>query len=57
LLDIALDLIEHANGDVLPVLDGAALRNALTERQGLPIKIYERASLQVDETNNLSTIN
>jgi L,D-transpeptidase ErfK/SrfK len=40
LLDIALDLIEHANGDVLPVLDGAALRNALTERQGLPIKIF-----------------
>jgi L,D-transpeptidase ErfK/SrfK len=57
LLDIALDLIEHANNDVLPVLDGAALRNALTEQQGMPIKIYERSSLQVDETNNTNAIN
>ncbi|WP_428353721.1 L,D-transpeptidase family protein [Methyloprofundus sp.] len=42
LLDIALDLIEYANDGVLPVLDGAALRTALTERQGLPIKIFEQ---------------
>ncbi|WP_080522272.1 L,D-transpeptidase family protein [Methyloprofundus sedimenti] len=49
LLDIALDLIERANNGVLPVLDGAALRNALTDRKGLPIKIYEQTSLSTSE--------
>ncbi len=53
LLDIALDLIEQANDEVLPVLDGAALRNALTERQGLPIKIYEKTSQPATEMMNL----
>lgn len=45
LLDSALDLIEQANEGALPVIDGAALRRALTEKQGLPIKIYEKSSL------------
>ena len=54
LLDIALDLIEQANDNVLPVLDGAALRNALTERKGLPIKIFtkERAGLQTTKVDS-----
>ncbi|NOQ14948.1 MAG: L,D-transpeptidase family protein [Methyloprofundus sp.] len=42
LLDQALDLIEQANNGVLPVISGAALRNALTKKQGLPIKIFEK---------------
>ena len=52
LLDIALDLIEQANDAVLPILDGAALRNALTERKGLPIKIFEQVNLQTTEANS-----
>ena len=45
LLDNALDLIEQANNGVLPVISGAALRNALTKKQGLPIKIFEKPEL------------
>ncbi|NOR79690.1 MAG: L,D-transpeptidase family protein [Methyloprofundus sp.] len=45
LLDNALDLIEQANNGVLPVISGAALRSALTKKQGLPIKIFERPEL------------
>ncbi|TXL14126.1 hypothetical protein BMR05_08695 [Methylococcaceae bacterium HT4] len=52
LLDIALDLIEQANNGVLPILDGSALNDALTERKGLPIKIFEQASIQTTETSN-----
>lgn len=48
-LDISLDLIEKANGGVLPILDGAALRNALMEKKGLPVKIYEQTGLQVNK--------
>ena len=54
LLDIALDLIEQANDGALPVIDGAALRSALTEKQGLPIKIFEKSSLLTTEINNLN---
>ncbi|GFO70991.1 L,D-transpeptidase ErfK/SrfK [Bathymodiolus japonicus methanotrophic gill symbiont] len=49
LLDIALDLIERANNDVLPILDGSALSSALADRQGLPVKIFTR------EPSNLQT--
>jgi len=49
LLDIALDLIEQANEGILPILDGAALRNALTEKKGLPVKIYEKLNSPVSE--------
>jgi len=54
LLDIALDLIEQANDGALPVIDGAALRSALTEKQGLPIKIFEKSSLLTTDFNNLN---
>ena len=54
LLDIALDLIEQANDGALPVIDGAALRSALTEKQGLPIKIFEKSSLLTTEINTLN---
>jgi len=57
LLDIALDLIERANNGVLPVLDGAALRNALTERKGLPIKIYEQTSLSLPTSEEAFDLN
>lgn len=53
LLDIALDLIEQANNGVLPILDGAALRNALTERKGLPIKIYQQAEKSTPEVSDI----
>jgi len=52
LLDIALDSIELANDGVLPVISGGALNKALTDQQGLPIKIYERPSLPVAVNNN-----
>ncbi len=42
LLDIALDLIEQANNGALPVLNGAALKQALVEKKGLPVKIFTR---------------
>ncbi|MCK5354921.1 MAG: L,D-transpeptidase family protein, partial [Methyloprofundus sp.] len=42
LLEIALDLIEQANDGVLPVISGRALKKALTEQQGLPIKVFEK---------------
>ena len=54
LLDIALDLIEQANDGALPVIDGAALRSALTEKQGLPIKIFEKSSLLTTDFNTLN---
>lgn len=44
-LDIALDLIEQTNGGVLPIVDGAALRKALLERKGLPVKIHQKPAL------------
>ncbi len=43
-LDMALDLIELANAGVLPVLNGAALNQALREKTGLPIKIFEQTN-------------
>ncbi len=42
LLEISLDLIEQANDGVLPVISGRALKKALTEQQGLPIKVFEK---------------
>jgi len=42
LLDIALDLIELANAGTLPIINGAALNQALREKTGLPIKIFEK---------------
>ncbi len=42
LLDTALDLIELANAGSLPIINGAALNQALREKSGLPIKIFEK---------------
>ena len=38
----ALDLIEKANGGQLPVLNGQMLKQALTQRNGMPTAIFER---------------
>ncbi len=40
-LAIALDLIERANNGQLPVLNGAILRQALEQRNGIPVAIFE----------------
>nr|WP_305910081.1 L,D-transpeptidase family protein [Methylomarinum sp. Ch1-1]MDP4523033.1 L,D-transpeptidase family protein [Methylomarinum sp. Ch1-1] len=41
-LETALDLIEQANNGKLPVLNGAKLRNALEQSNGIPTAIFER---------------
>lgn len=41
-LAIALDLIEQANNQLLPVLNGAVLRQALEQRNGIPVAVFER---------------
>lgn len=41
-IDIALSLIEQANGGQMPVIKGAALKRALQSPSGLPTAIYER---------------
>ncbi len=42
LLEEALNLIEKANNQQLPVLDGAALRQALEKKNGVPVAIFHR---------------
>jgi L,D-transpeptidase ErfK/SrfK len=42
LLEKALNLIEQANGNKIPVLDGAALRRALEKQNGKPVAIFHR---------------
>ncbi len=42
LLENALDLIEKANNDRIPVLNGAALREALEQQSGIPTAIFHR---------------
>ncbi len=44
LLEEALNLIEQANNGQLPVLDGAALRDALEKQNGVPAAIFRRPS-------------
>lgn len=41
-LDIALDLIEKANNNQVPVLDTHALKSALQQSNGIPVAIFER---------------
>jgi L,D-transpeptidase ErfK/SrfK len=41
-LDIALNLIEKANGDRMPVVNGKALKHALNVSNGIPVSISER---------------
>lgn len=38
----AMDLIQKANNDSIPVLNSVALREALTTANGLPVAIYKR---------------
>lgn len=52
LLGTALDLIEKANNGELPVISGAALKKALNEKQGIPVRIYERSHFLTSEDNN-----
>ncbi len=49
LLETALDLIEKANDNRIPVLDGAALRMALEEQTGIPVAIFQRP-LKLDDS-------
>lgn len=49
LLENALDLIEKANNNRIPVLDGAALRQALEEKTGIPVAIFHRIR-ELDES-------
>lgn len=49
LLETALDLIEKANDNRIPVLDGAALRMALEEPNGIPVAIFQRP-LKLDDS-------
>ncbi|MGR9099620.1 MAG: L,D-transpeptidase family protein [Gammaproteobacteria bacterium] len=49
-LEIALNLIQKANNNKLPILDGSVLRKALEERIGIPVAIHSRHD---DEMSNL----
>ena len=42
-LDIALDLIEKANNNQIPVLDSNALKSALQQSDGIPVAVFERS--------------
>jgi len=42
LLSISLDLIEQKNNDELLVINSKALKKAIIEKRGVPIKIYEK---------------
>lgn len=42
-LNIALDLIEKANNNQIPVLDSHVLKSALQESNGIPVAIFERS--------------
>ena len=42
LLNRALDIVERSNNGQLPVIDGAALKSALSKRNGIPVAIFHR---------------
>lgn len=44
-LTFALDLIEQANNNQIPVLDGRLLRQALEQANGIPVAIFEKSFL------------
>jgi len=50
-LQIALDRIEKANAKRLPVINGAALKQALLQHSGIPTAIYQRP-LQLQTQNS-----
>ncbi len=41
-LNIALDLIEQANNNQIPVLNGKALKQAIQQSNGIPVVIFKR---------------
>ncbi len=41
-LEIALNLIEKENNQILPVVNGGALKQALLQSNGIPVVIFER---------------
>lgn len=43
-LNMALDLIQRANGGQMPVIKGSVLKMALEAPTGLPVAVYERSS-------------
>ena len=49
LLEKALDSIEKANNNRIPVLNGASLRQALEQKTGIPVAIYHRPKELYDD--------
>ena len=47
-LDTALNLIEKANGDLMPVVDGMLLKQALEQSNGIPVAIFERNFISLE---------
>jgi len=48
-LDITLDLIERANGNQMPVIDGMLLKQALEQSNGIPVAIFKRDFLLLED--------
>jgi len=47
-LSIALDLIEQANNQQMPVINGTLLKRALQQSNGIPVAIFERSFLALE---------
>jgi L,D-transpeptidase ErfK/SrfK len=47
-LDIALNLIEQANKNQMPVINGGVLKQALEQSNGIPVAIFERTFLSLE---------
>lgn len=58
-LEQALELIVRANNNQLPIVEGAALRKALEERNGRPVHIYKKPVLEktAQSDGNAVTLN
>ncbi len=52
LLESALNLIEKANDNQIPVVNGAALKKVLTEHTGIPTAIYTRPQNETANEND-----
>ena len=50
-LDIALNLIARANNELMPVVNGMRLKQALEQSNGIPIAIFERTFVPLTEHN------
>lgn len=50
-LELTLNLIEKKNAGRLPVLDGAKLKTALQQRNGIPVVVFERKFVYSVEMN------